>query len=107
MVHWLWLVVDCRESLGNPGGGSTWDKDGWRVGAVYFGDGRVRSGIHLLGVTEGGTNIKGDQIMGDTLFFPRKSQVFAFTYSVYSTLFTCKSNNENLMMTITILHNLH
>jgi hypothetical protein len=27
-LHWLWLVVDCRQSLGNPGSGSTWDKDG-------------------------------------------------------------------------------
>ena len=77
--HWLWLVVDCRESLGNPGGGSTWDKDGWRAGAVYFGGGRgvLRSGIYLLGVTDGDQHklSGGDQIMGDTLFFPRKSRV--------------------------------
>ena len=72
------MVVDCRESLGNPGGGSTWDKDGWRAGAVYFGGGRgvLRSGIHLLGVTEGGTNIKGGPNYGGHTIFPKKKPGF-------------------------------
>jgi hypothetical protein len=38
---WLWLFVDCKESLGNPGGWSICDKDWWRVGGrVYFGRGQ-------------------------------------------------------------------
>ena len=32
ICNWLWLFSDFRESLGNPGGGSTWDKVGLRAG---------------------------------------------------------------------------
>ena len=56
----VFFLVDFRESLGNPGGGSTWDKVGWWAGytlvaggCTLVAEGRVKlwSGIHLLGIT--------------------------------------------------------
>ena len=45
---------------------------------MYFGGGRgvLRSGIHLLGVTEGGTKIKGGPNYGGHTIFPKKKPGF-------------------------------
>ena len=90
---WLWLVSDLRESLGNPGGGSTWDKVGWWagytlvVGGLNFGQVYTcLASLFMIKNCQESTCLAGgvDTICwGHTNFIQEKQVFVAFMYSVY------------------------